>query len=351
MTSISEEDRSPAGNASSGDPPQPGAGTIDGERSRGEAVIPPPERHWPGSLRAWMRGRKPLVAFVAGAAVPIALFAMLSPQPVMVIDAKTRGLEYTAVNPEWSKMLFQDFAILAQSQSRSSEKQCVKGVLEPAPSSKIHYFVHKEILVVKLNEGRFLPADGSRPIDLSRKSSISYGAECGSNPAPKAPVRLPIWGPAVLGETPLPAPGVYTEGADLFSNILDSGTVQVFGRKALGDGIYAAGEIELPAGSELSSLHADPKAKDAPWWGYARFAPRVGAEEEAPVLEVSASTESRGLKLKRLGAQGHEVIEVGLTTHVFKDPLFASIAILLGGLFAWAQMVVSGKELLKWRRG
>ena len=316
------------------------------------ANVAPSFRAWSGWLTAHLRQRKSLVAFVVGALVFVGLYMSVNPTPVMIIDAQSRSLEYSVVNPDWASILFQDVAVVRK--TVRDKPQCIQGVLEPFVTSTVRYSVSGALLIVRIINkddpyaGQFHPAEGSdAPIKLPSGASIFYGPNPVCDSSSVGPIRLPIWGPAKLGQTPLPWPKAHAGQVDPLGEILLGGTVQVFGRKTFGRGIYHAGEVVLPAGSQLSSEDPRHAATEAPWWGYALFDAKAADHGEPLVLHISASTESDALILKRLAAgQSHEKIEVGLLTEIFGDPLFASITLLIGGLFAWAQMVSLAKEFI-----
>ncbi len=303
-------------------------GTADGENSN-------------NLLRLWSKRWQPLIAAAALIIMFLAYF-LIPNEPLMIIDADTRQLDYVAVNSVEGRVRFR--TPVAVSATPGARAACMPGLFEPSVMASVNYALFKDTLVIRASGGEFLPEDRRAPkIRLTEESSLAYGpqAGCGEHEA----LLLPIWGPARIGAPPQPQ--TLAALTDSFNGLLLAGSVKVFGQSFSDHRLYPAGEFSLPAGAQLSS-GAGRLESGPPWWGFAAYSGGARGDAFAAALTVSASTNSQGLSLKRLaGGPKPERIEIGFLTRLSNNPIVTGLAALVAGLLAICQVLDSIDKLKK----
>lgn len=302
-------------------------------------------------LKCWcLLSKCKSVLFISIATIAIfTLLGLSNKDPLMVIEAQSRSLDFVVANNEEARIAFPSHVALKT--SPRTKAQCLQGLFEPSTGAKVSYSLIGNTLLIRTSTGRFILADKNvPPIELSERSSISYGALAADtngacNKETKA-VQLPIWGATNVGQTSTPQ--TLANQNNPFTGTLIGGTVLVFGRNMFDtdNGIYPAGEFALPAGARLSS-QASANDHVAPWWGYAKYLPSA-LDNEISSLEISATTIASSLIMQRRGSgPSSEKIEARVFAQVTGDPICAFVITLLASIFFILEFTVATRELSK----
>lgn len=263
--------------------------------------------------------------------------------PLIVIKANTRSLQYTVVNSERAAILFSTPVSIKIPRQKNT---CITGLLKPNLSSNIKYWVKDDLMLIKMTHqeaehvATWYPLEkGASPMKIPNGSLLAYGtsSQCSNKPIP--PMSLPVWGPTKIGEIPLSANK--SSFGDSLQGLLLSGKVNLFGRENFGTGIYPAGEFTIPAGVRLSSSGTGTESA----WGYALFNPK-SANEQFAQYEVSFTTIAENITVKRSENLQEDRIKVGFLSRLIGEPLYAIIGVIFAGLTLLGNFTLTIKGLI-----
>lgn len=268
--------------------------------------------------------------------------------PLVQIEAKTRHIEFKAVNDAFSVIGFPEAVSLTLSTDSSPE--CAIGTLMPPANSVVSYDVYRDTLIISSDKPMsFIRKSELQPQTIAIGGTISIGPESTCHLDNHSPIKLPIWGPATVGKRPMAA--TTSQGKDVFNGLFLSGNSTIYGRNLFGSGLYSAGSLALPAGSQLSTASFENKNGTAPsWFGYAIFNPQ-SQNSEITAIKLSASVETRQLRFLRVGTENPQSkINIGFFTKVTKDPVLSGLGGFLLLCFVACEFLVALITLRDWAK-
>lgn len=270
----------------------------------------------------------PFRIFLFFSAIFLLVFVISHKNPLIVIEAKTRSIQYTVVNSERAAILFSTPVSIKIPRQKN---QCFSGLLKPAISSVVKYWIKDNLMLIKITHqnaedvATWFPLDkNSTPMKIPNGSVLAYGAATKCHNENITAMSLPIWGPTKIGEIPLSANK--SNFGDSLQGLLFSGQISLFGREYFGTGIYPAGEFKIPAGVRLTSSGSGTESA----WGYALFNPD-SADGKLSQYQVSFTTIAKQITVKRSENLQEDTIKVGFLSRLIGDPFYAILGVLLAG--------------------
>jgi len=279
------------------------------------------------------------------------LICLPRPSTVMSVSSNTEALTYRATNPTQSSISLGSSLLVPGNLFDENESQCVSGIFTPNTGVIITYRKYIDGFTIEFIEtNKIATTIGSLKLPSGEQKNIKSDdlfivstkeEECASD---SSHVRLPIWGPAELGEefralgSDKSEPGLLLEGIiDIYGR--SSETLGPFDNTA---GLYSSGSIKLPTGSRVVEVK-DKWLTGKPWWGI------VHASMNETYFTVNATTEAYELALFTPGIQNEpETIQVGTFKRLYKDPGILKAQVLVGILLLIFQTLTTYTGLLNW---
>lgn len=274
------------------------------------------------------------VAIVVTGVVGLAIALTPTRAPYLVVEAVSETMEYRVARPAIAQIPVVGATIRPMPSEcgaiADSAESGLTALIQPMQTALVRYIWGSDRVAIRLrnvdgNSPATILLPGGRSCSLPNRATvvIPVDASMGTNARP-----LPIAGPAEIGVTY----GVPTmPDGTKSSNLMHGGSVEIFGYTAApwSDRVLYPTQdtaFPLPAGGRLTSgesIHnSEATRRTPPWYGVARHGERG--------FEISATTESKDLRLHRPGVHGEtETFAVSLLTVIFNDPSLALVSVLV----------------------
>src|ERR1700754_700137 len=266
-----------------------------------------------------------LLAILAASAITV-LFVIPRPETLSVIKARSEFVETSVIAPPMSAVAIGGMRAGDFDPKGSVETRCIEGLVTPPHHSRVTYFRYrKSDLSIRIEslggESATVRTDAGRREALPKDVRLTVDKSCPGSP----PDRLPVWGPAQLGEVQRAA-----SSEDSAAGMLLDGEVKIYGRSVewlpviswvLGqfgsrlDGtLYPTVSLPLPPGSRVEAARTMDKAEQTPWWGIVQ----IDADDG---MTVQVTTEAENLSVFPPGTTVRgETVRVGKFVQLTSDP-------------------------------
>jgi hypothetical protein len=292
----------------------------------------------------WLR-RKTVIAFVLLAILPVlaitVLFMIPRPETLSVIKARSEFVATWVIAPPMSAVAIGGMKAGDFDPKGSEETRCIEGLLTPPHGSRVTYFRYrKSDLSIRIeslfDEPATVRTDAGRREALPKDVRLTVDKSCPGSP----PDRLPVWGPAQLGEVQRAA-----SSEDSAVGMLLDGEVKIYGRSVewlpviswvlakfgshLDRTLYPTVVLPLPPGSRVEAARTTNEAAQTPWWGIVQ----IDADDG---MTVQITTEAENLSVFPPGTTVRgEMVRVGKFAQLTSDPTLVGFQI-YGAVLAFA---------------
>lgn len=282
-----------------------------------------------------------LTALVVGAWVLLLHMLLPAPTSVTVITARTEHVSFTVANPDLAAFRIGGVRLHTEGEPGA----CFDGFVLPAAGSIVTYLrrTERELLIeiarVEAPAGRLRRrSGGSTP--LGPATVLALDGKCGE----AGSIRLPIRGPARIGEEPT---GITFDGGEEDTpGLLLEGKVQVFGRGVSLSWLpwsrpvlYDAGSLPLAAGSRVVDLTASARAM-VPWAGL------VTVDHLQSGFALDLTTEAARLGVYLAGGRPEpQEIQVSSLDQLFKDPNLLALQIYTAVVIALLSLLANAATI------